>query len=166
MLWKNWLFTWYGSEMQCPLCKQELLEVHEGPTITVRTNYYTRECTRKADDYFNIWLMKCPLCNKDLVMIGAMYSKGPFIGWDCPNNVLVDKDSFGSHYSVRGALIIVNIFPFKIETWRKPHEHIGTSDLYHYLEDFGWRKFAVTSAIHLTTEEKLLNKLKVLVIFQ
>jgi hypothetical protein len=31
MLWKNWLFTWYGFDMQCPLCKQELLEIHEGP---------------------------------------------------------------------------------------------------------------------------------------
>jgi len=110
--------------------------------------------------------MQCPLCNKDLIMVGALYSKGPFIGWDCPDNVIVDVDSLGAHYSIRGALTIINIFPFKIETWRKPNEYPGTSDLYHYLKDAGWTKFLTTSAIPITTEEKLLNKLRILMTFQ
>lgn len=115
--------------------------------------------------------MHCPLCDKELLVIGdrgTCYSSEfkPPIGWDCVTHV--QGDSLGSivpHYSVRGARATVTLFPFKIDTWQVPEEYEGVSTVYHYLDGRGWVKVWSCPAISLDDTDKLLARLKLLIVF-
>ena len=107
--------------------------------------------------------MLCPLCNKQLVDV---YSKqhDPPIGWDCMTYVKGGVNGERTtHYSVRGARATVMLFPFKIDTWQVVDEYPGRSVVYHWAN--GWKQVWSCDAIPLTETDKLLARLKLLLIF-
>ncbi len=116
--------------------------------------------------------MKCPLCHKEMLLIG-----GDDIGWDCQTKNCIKEsikdrqsgdwiDSHVSHYSIRGAGAFVTIFPFKIETLEVPEENPGVSTVSHWLkEQHRFDKVFSCPAISLDNTEKLLERLKLLMVF-
>lgn len=120
--------------------------------------------------------MKCPLCHKEMLLVGGEYGPSE-IGWDCQTKNCIKEaikdrqsgdwiDSYVSHYSVRGAGAFVTIFPFKIETWEVPEENPGVSTVSHWLkEQHRFDKVFSCPAISLDNTEKLLERLKLLMVF-
>lgn len=114
--------------------------------------------------------MECPLCHKELVVIGDRGGQcnssefKPPIGWDCLTYVKSDiEGGVTCHYSVRGARATAILYPFRIDTWYVPEEE-GVSTVYHFGR-FGWEKVWSCPAISLEHEEKLVARLKLLLVF-
>jgi hypothetical protein len=117
--------------------------------------------------------MKCPLCHKDMLLIG-----GDPIGWDCPTKNTIKEsfrwttppegyvDALVTHYFVRGSCATVTLFPFKVETWVVPEESPGVSTVSHWLkEQHRFDKVFSCPAISLDDTDKLLARLKLLMVF-
>jgi hypothetical protein len=110
--------------------------------------------------------MNCPICQKKVYDITT---NGTTIGWEClTQDTIVWGDQIIStpHYSVRGSRTEINICPFRVETYASVDEVGEYSSLYHYTPSKGsWLKFGSCRGWPISTEEKMKERLRLLLVF-
>lgn len=115
--------------------------------------------------------MKCPLCQKKLLIIGSHEN---ISRWDCPTKyqttqhekyMIFDINIIETHYSIRGSRTIINLFPYKMETWQIPDEYPGFSTIHHFTKEKGWAEIYIGPSIEIKSQKHLLERLKLITVF-
>jgi hypothetical protein len=122
--------------------------------------------------------MKCPICQKELIprrggaVIGRTPGRPEFdlravTGYDCPTQTNFPPGAPMSHYMLRGSNQeneVATLFPYRVNTWHPPQ---GSHSLISKWNEKEHRFISVifTPQIKWDTEEKMLNKLAIYVLF-
>lgn len=104
----------------------------------------------------------CPICQKEMDCIRV---RDGVTGWNCPTDLTL-PNVIGHHYTIRGYSHVATLGKYQIVSWEEPGMKFSSSIMVWNFERKAFDNVVVNGPyIKLASEEKLLSKLPILILF-